>query len=79
MSVRISARQRTYSNGIPLSEDLRKLLVKKLQYFGACNLTGKIPCGVVMRVAKDLHLSNTSVKKIWKHFVENKNVSVARC
>ena len=78
MSVKISTRERTYSNGKSLSEDLRTLIIDKLQNLGASHVTGKIPCGVVTIVAKDLKLSNTVVSKIWKYYVVNKTVVVTR-
>ena len=78
MSVRVSSQNRTFTNGVALSDDIHRIVIDKLLFRGASTATRKIPRGLVMVVAKELQLSNPTISKIWKYFVINNCVSLTR-
>ena len=74
MSIRISSRNRTFSNGVAVGEELRHLIIDKLLILTASSSEGKLLRGSFSFVAKDLHLSNPTVSKVWRYYILNKTV-----
>ena len=74
MSIRISSRNRTFSNGVAVGEELCHLVIDKLLILTASSSEGKLLRGSFSFVAKDLHLSNPTVSKIWRYYILNKTV-----
>ena len=78
MSIRISSRNRTFSNGVAVGEKLRPLIIDKLLILTASSSEGKLPRRSFSFVAKDLCLSNPTVSKIWRYYILNKTVVPTR-
>ena len=78
MSVKISKKKRTYYSGITTSTEIRQLVVDKLISYGASCSTGRVPYGVLSKVAKDLFLSSMTVKRVWNYYIVNSTVEPFR-
>ena len=78
MSVKISKKKCTYYSGITTSTEIRQLVVDKLISYGASCSTGRVPYGVLSKVAKDLFLSSMTVKQVWNYYIVNRTVEPFR-
>ena len=74
MSVKISKKNRTYYSGVTTSTEIRQLVVDKLISYGASYSTGRVPYGVLSKVAEDLFLSSMTVKRVWNYYIVNSTV-----
>ena len=54
-------RKRTYDNGKPLSLELKKIVVDKVQFYGGSKHNGKVPHG----------MHKITVSKTWNKFLLN--------
>ena len=78
MSVHISNNQQTYNPGLPLSSDLRQVLIDKLVAGGACTNTGKVPYGLFSSVAQDLKLTCMTITCVWRYYIVNHTLEPVR-
>ena len=76
--LQIMGRKRNYDNGKPLSLELKKLVVDKIEVYGISIDTGKVPHGTFAKVAKDLCLHKTTVSKTWNKFLLNGTHEIVR-
>lgn len=68
---------RTYKSGVPLSDDMRRLVIDSILKEGGDRATGYFPFSFAS-VAKTLKLSPNTVQKIWRKFCENYNEGALR-
>ena len=54
-----------------MSLELKKLVVDKIEVYGSSIDTGKVPFGTFAKIAKDLYLHKTTVRKTWNKFLLN--------
>ena len=73
-----SMQVRCFKQGESLSNDLRELIVLGLKKAGANALTGMIPRGGLVKVANDLHIYSSTVKRVWEKFCSNGSVDPGR-
>lgn len=70
---RVSKKGRTFINGRALDKDLRTLIIDDIISRGGCSETGYFP-GEMKCVADKNKISNSTVKKLWVAFCEDKTV-----
>lgn len=67
---------RTYSRRVPLSDDIRSLVIAKLQEL--CVLrdgNSTLPRGAYVQVGKQLNIEDTTVRKLWLKYLANGTVA----
>ena len=71
----VSKTNRQYTKGVPLSSDLRQLIINEMEQYDCDKLTRTVPYGIYSKVARHFCVSESCVRKLWKQYCLDSTVS----